>query len=271
MNNTKELYLRLLIRTLTRFELEDYSLVEPIRYYNENLRVKFVKLINQIIHTFGIEIGLVRRTTNVDRENGLDWPINAETMIGVKRLNSLHSILDKIRVENIQGDLMECGVWRGGAVIFMAAYCKTYEINKTVYVADSFEGLPKPDSKYSDDKGDTYFKYDYLEVGEDQVQKNFEKYELMGPNIKFIKGFFEESLKNTNVQKLSLLRLDGDMYSSTWHSLVEMYPKVVEGGFIIIDDYYLKGAKAALKDYFLQNGINCELISVDSQSVYFRK
>jgi O-methyltransferase len=266
-----EIYLRLLIRTLTRYELEEYSFVEPIRYFNANYKVKFIKLINRILTIFGIEIALVRRATILDRENGLDWPVNAETMIGVKRLNNLHMLLNKIRQENIKGDLMECGVWRGGAVIFMSAFLKTHEIDKKVFVADSFEGLPKPDSQFSEDHGDTFFKQDYLRVGLEVVKNNFEKYELMGPNIIFVKGYFEESLKDLNVQTLSLLRLDGDMYSSTWHSLTEMYPKVVEGGFVIIDDYYLKGAKAALKDYFTQYAIEREIINIDSRSVYFRK
>ena len=79
------------------------------------------------------------------RENGEDWPLIAHTMIGMKRLDNLQYCVEKVIAENVPGDLIETGVWRGGAAIFMRAILKAYGVTgRRVLVADSFEGLPSP-------------------------------------------------------------------------------------------------------------------------------
>jgi O-methyltransferase len=204
-------------------------------------------------------------------QNGNYWPEKAHTMIGMKRLNNIEYCFEKIIENKISGDLIETGVWRGGSTIFMAGLNKFYKENRKIFVADSFEGLPHPDPKYTEDNGDEHYKHEYLAVGLDEVKENFIKYDLLDKNIIFIKGFFEHSLKKSSIDNLALLRLDCDMYSSTIQVLEQLYDKVSVGGFVIIDDYALKGSKKAVDDFREKRNILSELIVIDWTGVYWVK
>ena len=124
------------------------------------------------------------------RENGLDWPNIAHTMIGLRRLENLQFCVEDILKNNISGDLIETGVWRGGATIFMRAILKAYNnTEKKVFVADSFEGLPAPNIElYPADKGYDFHQLKILSVSLDQVRSNFERYGLLDDQVVFLKG-----------------------------------------------------------------------------------
>jgi len=110
-----------------------------------------------------------------NRLNGRDWPAYADSMIGLKRMDNIEFCVNDTIKNNIPGDLIETGVWRGGSVIFMRALLKVAGVtDKIVWVADSFEGLPKPDEdKYAADKGDDHYTYsDVLAISEEQVKYN---------------------------------------------------------------------------------------------------
>ena len=154
------------------------------------------------------------------------WPLRAHTMIGMKRLNNIQWAVEQVMNNNIDGDFIETGVWRGGASIFLAALNKYYNLNRKVYVADSFEGLPNTlngDSRYPDD---IRHPGGEMAISLETVKSNFKKYDVLDETVVFIKGFFETSLKNVNFNKLSILRLDGDFYCSTIQVLDELYDKV---------------------------------------------
>ena len=199
------------------------------------------------------------------RNEGLDWPEKAHTMIGIKRLNNLHNMLDYIRENNIKGDLIETGVWRGGATIFMKAYLEMYNIDKKVFVCDSFEGLPVPDiNKYPDDLGDTHYQVDFLKVSLESVKDNFKLYNLLDEKVIFLKGWFSDTLKDNNsIGDISILRFDGDMYGSTIDVLDNLYDKVVDKGVIIIDDYCLPNCAKAVTDFRNKKEIKNDLDVVD--------
>lgn len=194
-------------------------------------------------------------------------------MIGKKRLDNIHYCAEQIIKNNIEGDFIEAGVWRGGATIFMKAIIKAYGLDKKIFVADSFEGLPKPNiEKYPDDKGDIEHKWDYLKVSLDDVKNNFRRFGLLDDEVIFLKGWFKDTLYTNKIGKLSLVRLDGDMYESTWDSLNALYPKLEKGGYLIIDDYYNnKGCRNAVMDYFKQEKLNHEIIQIDWTGAYFKK
>jgi O-methyltransferase len=176
--------------------------------------------------------------------------------------------------DNIPGDFIETGVWRGGAVIFMKALLANAGINnRIVWVADSFEGLPEPDeAKYPADKNDPHHTFKELVISLEIVKKNFEKYNLLDENVKFLKGWFKDTLPIAPIQHLALLRLDGDMYESTMDGLMNLYPKVSKGGFIIIDDWgAVEGCKLAVQDYRTKYGITEEIVPIDWGGVYWRK
>ena len=143
---------------------------------------------------------------------------------------------------------------------------------KKIYVADSFEGLPKPDSKYKADYKDPHHKLAHLRVSLEQVQDNFKRYKLLNHRVQFIKGFFKDSLTNVPFKKLAVMRLDGDMYSSTWETLTALYDKLSIGGYIIIDDYSaLPACKLAVDDFRRERKITEEIMRVDWSAVFWKK
>lgn len=195
-------------------------------------------------------------------------------MIGFKRLDNLQFCIESVLRDRVEGDLIETGVWRGGACIFMRAVLAAYGVeDRKVYVADSFEGLPKPDDpeKFPADKGDKHYIHTYLAVSKEEVENNFRKYRLLDDQVVFLKGWFKDTLPNAPIKKLALLRLDGDMYGSTMDALVNLYPKLSSGGFCIIDDYALRGCKLAVDDYRAKQKINSEMKTIDWTGRYWRK
>jgi hypothetical protein len=215
--------------------------------------------------------------THIDaetRRNGLYWPITAHSMIGRLRMDNIQHCMTTILKENIEGDFIETGVWRGGACIFMRGFLNVNGVNdRRVWVADSFEGLPKPDEdKYPKDIGDPHHTFDFLRVPLEEVQENFKKYDLLDEKVCFLKGWFKDTLPNAPIQKLAILRLDGDMYGSTMDSLRNLYTKVSIGGFIIVDDFSLPGCNAAVIDFRTENNIDEPLLNIDaSGACYWRK
>jgi hypothetical protein len=207
------------------------------------------------------------------RAIGRDWPRTAQTMIGSARLRNLRMLAEQVLLEDIPGDLIEAGVWRGGACILMRGVLAAYGIsNRTVWVADSFQGLPEPDpAQYPADANDHHSAYKELVVSVEDVKKNFELYGLLDEQVKFLKGWFKDTLHTAPVERLSILRLDGDMYSSTIQTLEALYHKVSSGGFVVVDDYILKGCRAAVDDFRAREKVEEPLQEIDGAAVYWRK
>ena len=174
-----------------------------------------------------------------DRITGRDWPSKAHTMIGLTRLRNLRMLCTRILDEGVPGDMIETGVWRGGACIFMRGILEAYnDKTKRVFVADSFEGLPPPNwDEFTADKGDKHHVFDQLRVSRQQVEQNFRRYGLLDDRVHFLEGWFKDTLATAPITQLSLLRLDGDMYESTIQALNALYYKVSKGGYVIVDDY----------------------------------
>lgn len=205
-----------------------------------------------------------------ERLNGLDWPENAHTMIGIKRLNNLHFCLDKIRLNNIGGDIVETGVWRGGASIFSKIYCNLYKLDKKVFVVDSFEGLPFPE--HHEDFGDKHYEIDYLKVSLDEVKNNFLLYNCLDEKVVFLKGWFSNTLPNNKeIKNIALLRMDGDMYKSTMDVFNSCYHKVTDFGQIIIDDYCLPTCKRAVEFFRTENNITNPFTIIDNCGIFWEK
>lgn len=208
------------------------------------------------------------------RECGKDWPSIAHSMIGMKRMNNIQVCCEDVIKNNIPGDFVETGVWRGGATIFMRAILKEYGVkDRLVWVADSFEGLPSPNgSKYPDDSKAVYHKIPVLAVSIEEVKSNFKKYFLLDNQVKFLQGWFKDTLPNASIDKISVLRLDGDMYESTIDALNNLYPKLSKGGYCIIDDYgVISACKKAVHDYRKRFNIQDEIIDIDGVGVFWKK
>src|ERR1043166_4983889 len=209
-----------------------------------------------------------------NRMEGRIWPRVAHTMIGLKRLDNLEFCIEKVITNGVPGDLIETGVWRGGATIFMRAVLKAYGVtDRCVWVADSFEGLPPPDpGKYPHDEGDTLHEARELVVSLDDVKANFDRYGLLDDQVRFLKGWFRDTLPATPIESLAVLRLDGDMYESTMDTLVNLYPRLSEGGYVIVDDYgAIPACRQAVHDYRSANSITEEIREIDWTGVFWQK
>ena len=204
---------------------------------------------------------------------GRDWPRTAVTMIGTARMRNLRRLLETALDDGIEGDVLEAGVWRGGACIYMRGILAARGIvDRTVWVADSFAGLPPPDAeRHPADQGDEHHTVQELAISLDSVRGNFARFGLLDDRVAFLPGWFKDTLSEAPVERLAVLRLDGDMYGSTIDTLETLYAKVSPGGFIIVDDYILKACRAAVDDYRTQHNINEPIIAVDGAAVYWRK
>lgn len=210
----------------------------------------------------------------VARTEGRDHPLLGHTMVGMKRLHNLQSCVEDILRKNVPGDLIETGVWRGGATIFMRAVLKAYCVtDRKVWLADSFEGLPKPNPQlYPADEGDRHHTMTQLAVSLDEVKNNFAKYGLLDDQVCFLKGWFRETLPNAPIRKLAVMRLDGDMYESTMDALKYLYPKLSQGGYVIIDDYgYIESCRQAVEDFRRSKDIQDKIIPIDWSGVYWKR
>jgi hypothetical protein len=208
------------------------------------------------------------------RALGRDWPPTALTMVGLKRLDNLQHCVEDVLRRGVPGNLMETGAWRGGATIFMRAVLKAHGVtDRRVWVADSFRGLPPPDAQqYPHDAGLDLHAHAYLAVPLEQVKANFERYGLLDDQVAFLQGWFRDSLPGCPVERLAVLRLDGDLYESTMDALVYLYPKLSVGGYVIIDDYGAVAAcQQAVHDYRSRHRIADPIVPIDGWGVFWQK
>ncbi len=173
------------------------------------------------------------------------------------RLSSMADALIAIDIEEISGDVVECGVWRGGNIML----ARIISPSRKCWLYDTFDGMTIPDDildvKRSGEKAIDRFnlkksngsKWDAVSV--DQVHKHFEDVGLGSKELNFVVGPVEETLLKCVPEKIAILRLDVDWYLSTKICLEILYPKLSAGGFLIVDDYgHWMGCKKAVDDYF---------------------
>lgn len=207
------------------------------------------------------------------REMGRDWPLFGQTMVGLDRLDNIQRCYEHVLTDEVPGDLIETGVWRGGVAIFMRGLLEAYgDRDRRVYAADSFEGLPPPDAEvYPADEGDRFHTLDALAVSRDEVANNFSLYGLLDDRVTFLEGWFKDTLPTVSDRQWSMIRLDGDMYASTIDALTNLYPRLSVGGFLVIDDFALEPCRRAVDDYRTANGIDEPIEEVDWTGVFWRR
>lgn len=269
------LYLDLLKRSLTGALSENSDDVLGLSHRNQpGLRRRAATLVGTAVSKAGFELVRKRPYDPQIREIGGDWPARAESMIGLKRMENIRCCVETVLQDGIPGDLVETGVWRGGATIFMRGILKAHGItDRRVWVADSFEGLPEPDPyRYPDDAGDRHFVHDELGVGVEQVKHNFRRYGLLDDQVMFLAGWFKDTLPTAPIDRIAVLRLDGDMYESTIQAIEALYPKLSTGGFCVVDDYGdIAGCRQAIHDYRQSQGITEQIVDIDGRGVFWRR
>jgi O-methyltransferase len=202
------------------------------------------------------------------RAAGLDWPLHGLTMVGLNRLDDLQECVETVVRDGVEGDLIEAGAWRGGASILMRATLDSLgATERTVYVADSFQGFPA-----ADELGDLNAN-DFLAVPADEVRESFARFGLED-GVRIVEGFFEQTLPALPAERWALIRLDGDTYEATRAGLDALYPRLAVGGYLIVDDYHAMGADAcrrAVDEFRAEHGISEPLRDVDWTSVRWRR
>jgi O-methyltransferase len=273
----QSLYLDLLKRTLTGAVQEDNdSILGGVRTAGSPvMRKRLADATGRAFQRFGFELSYKKPYDPELRAIGRDWPARADSMIGLRRMENIQYCVETVIREDVPGDLIETGVWRGGATIFMRGVLKAHgDTTRKVWCADSFQGLPAPDPvRYPADAGDTFHKKEGLAVGVEQVKHNFERYGLLDEQVEFLVGWFKDTLPTAPIDQLAVMRLDGDLYESTWQAIEALYPRLSPGGFCIVDDYgdLVAQCQRAIHDYRDAHGITEEIIDVDGFGAYWRK
>lgn len=201
------------------------------------------------------------------------WPLNAVTMIHSERVDNIYNSFQNKIQNAIPGDFIETGVWRGGACIFAAKLAEYYNLDMKIWVCDSFEGLPPPDTNKwkKEDPNDHHYTHPELAISIEEVRKNFDTFNVDMSRVNFVKGWFEDTLPALPINEIAILRLDGDMYGSTYISLDSLYPKLSTKGYCIIDDWNLPYCRLAVQDYFEAHNINPKIETIDRWSCYWIK
>jgi hypothetical protein len=191
-------------------------------------------------------------------------------MVGLNRLDDLQSCVESIVADGVEGDLIEAGSWRGGASILMRATLDSLGArDKTVWVADSFEGFPIPDDQHPETE--PFAEVSFLAVPLEDVKGHFARLGLAG-GVEFVPGFFQETMPTLRGRSWSLLRLDGDSYEATWVTLESLYPGLSAGGYVVVDDYgAVEECQRAVDDYRRREGIDDPIEAIDWTASRWRK
>jgi hypothetical protein len=171
------------------------------------------------------------------------------SLLATAKLNCLQSLMYDVVANNVAGDFIEAGVYKGGTTVFMRGFLRHHRISdRIVWVADSFMGIPKS-TRYQD-IGDPVDEWkDRWIAGLDEVKSIFSRYGLLDEQVKFLQGYFSESFPKAPFDKFAIARLDADSYESTMDALEYIYPRMTRGGYVIIDDWHLRKCVEAVHDY----------------------
>ena len=209
-------------------------------------------------------------------ESGQAWPKEALTMIGRKRLRQVREAAADVLRRGVPGDFIETGVWRGGAVIMMrAALDARGAWDRKVWAADSFRGIPAPDLEHypADAAHEGMQHLDILTQNtRAHLETHLAQFSMLDHRTQILEGWFKDTLPGLPAEtKFAVVRLDGDLYQSTWEGLSYLYPKLSPGGYLIVDDMSWEGCAAAVQEYRRQNGIADPMIPIDWTGEYWIK
>ena len=205
-----------------------------------------------------------------------------ETMVNSQHLSFLDSIIGEINKNNVDGAIVECGVWKGGCSMWMMICQQKHNMEREFFLYDTFEGMTRPDSdndgaqafetfdkvsggRYSRDYDKWHGEARWAYAPMDYVKQNINKTQYDETKITYVKGDVIETLNKVFPSSISILRLDTDFYSSTKKELDVLFPLVSKNGYIIVDDYYAWQGSRIATDEFLQ--ANKDKVSIVDQNI----
>ena len=223
------------------------------------------KMLLSLIEKMGYEVvkAGTSRFANIDIENDKDFgglmnQCRPFTMTSIQRLYALNQAVHYISKNKISGDIVECGVWRGGSSMMSAlTLLECNDTSRNLYLYDTYEGMSEPTTKDVSMTGalaeNTWQSSDKCDADLNDVQTNLKQTNYPFSKIHFVEGKVEQTIPKMVPSSIALLRLDTDWYESTYHELVHLFPKLVTGGVLIIDDYgHWQGARKAVDQYFAE-------------------
>jgi O-methyltransferase len=245
------------------------------RAYLDLLKLALCELVGTATTSVGAlpEGGIAARELRGDeqrlRSAGMDWPLHGLTMVGLGRLDDLQACVESVVADGVEGDMIEAGAWRGGASLLMRATLDTLGDDRTVWVADSFQGFPQPDG--DDSEAHRVGALDFLAVPQEEVAESFDRLGLR-EGVRLVPGFFEDTLPGLADRRWSLIRLDADTYEPTRLSLDLLYPSLAVGGYLVLDDYgAFQGCRRAVDQFREENGITEPIERIDFAGARWRR
>jgi len=238
--------------------------------------------IRMLFHKLGYDISPIINKRELsdfsENEFKLINSVKKYTLTSPERMYALIESVRYVTRNQISGDIVECGVWKGGSMMLAAkTLMESGNTDYELYLFDTFEGTTKPTEVDKDYLGNSMLKTwknefegkeklptsaDYVPL--EQVQKNLFSIGYPKEKIHFIKGKVEDTIPKNSPEKIAILRLDTDWYESTKHELENLFPILSSGGILIIDDYgHFKGSKKAVDEYFAKNKIKYFLNRID--------
>jgi hypothetical protein len=212
------------------------------------------------------------------RVEGRDWPLDGLTMVGLKRLDDLQACVESVLDGGVGGDLIEAGAWRGGASILIRATLDCLGAHdRTLWVADSFQGFPVPEA--ADVNADRELESHMSEIAFPApdlptVRSYFDRFGC-GDGVNFVQGFFEDTMASLAGRRWSLIRLDADTYKATRLALETLYPGLSAGGHVILDDYFhpflAEACRRAVDDFRREHAINEPIHQIDYTGARWRR
>jgi O-methyltransferase len=213
------------------------------------------------------------------------------TMLSAPRLLNAYDCVRQVEKENLPGDVAECGVWAGGGIGLMAMSSRAHGGSRRFHLFDSFEGMPQPSEHDTEVFGAFHAEHPEVDPdtgnGEDLVAIGacaapleavtdlfFNVLKFDEKDVVIHRGWFQDTVPAaaSTIGPLSVLRLDGDWYESTKTCLEGLYDNVVDGGFIIIDDYGdFSGCRKAVDEFLSSRGVEVSLEVIDTEGRFFRK
>ncbi len=205
----------------------------------------------------------------------------AYTMVPLVRLDNIERCMNDVLANGVPGDFIETGVWRGGTTIFMRGFLAVRGVTeRKVWAADSFQGLPAPDPEKFPNEARAHAskamagEFKHLAASRADVEQNFARFGLLDEQVRFLEGWFRDTLPQAPIERLAIMRLDGDYYESTMDALTNLYDKLSPGGYVVVDDYgeneWTYCAKA-VDEFRRSRGITTELVRVDSKCYFWRR
>lgn len=270
----RDAYIDLLRRAVLGLTVGPITLYEPVKADSSRLRTIAARALRRRDGAVVAKPVRYDLSANVEGTASVfqlpPWPM---TMVGAARMANVERCVRDVLDQGVPGDLIETGVWRGGTTIFMRGLLRAHgEKDRNVYVADSFAGVPPPDTRsYPADEGMDLHLWPGLAVSVEEVKANFDRFGLLDDQVIFVPGWFRDTLPTLRNHKWSLIRLDGDLYESTTDSLENLYPSLSEGGWVIVDDYEIPACRQAVTDYRERSGITDPIVAVDWTGICWQK